>query len=274
MTTLNKKEKNNNNIKKDNSILNNKEKLLNRKKKIKAIKRGILIFVFMITVLITLCLKLPNFNIKNISIIGNENLNKEYIEKLSGVKKGQNIFMVKSSEVENLLKKNLYIENVKITKKLPNTIKLNIMERKADLYSAVNGEFYIIDTEGIVIDKKKEIKNKNLVELKGINMSKVKLGQKIPVKNEEQMKCIKELSNIIYNFNKDSDIKISAIEINDFIDIKLYSNSGLYIKIGTDSKMEEKLEKAFSILKDPKLKNTKGYIDVSFEGNPIIYNKE
>lgn len=258
-----------------NYILKNKEKLLNKKRKIKFIKRGIFLFVVLISVLVTLCLNLSYFNIASITVKGNENLTKEEIIEKSNIKIGENIFTLKVSKIISNIKENPYVISSQIKRKFPNQIIITVKERKAAFYSKINDEFYIIDNEGIILDKKKSIENNNLVRLEGINFSNPILGGEIPLDNKKKLKDINTLSDIIYDYNsKDENIKITVIELNNFLDIKLHCNNNVYIKIGTDDDIPEKLSKAFSILKDKQLKNMKGYIDVSFDGNPVIYKQD
>ena len=55
-----------NDLKKVNYIIENKEKLLNRRKNRKKAKYLMLLVIIMISTLITLCIKLPYFNITKI----------------------------------------------------------------------------------------------------------------------------------------------------------------------------------------------------------------
>lgn len=259
----------------DSYILKNKEKLLNKKRKIKFIKRGIFLFIVLTSILITLCLKLSYFNIASITVKGNENLTKGEIMEKSNIKVGENIFTVKTNKAISSVKENPYVITSHIKRKFPNEIIITVKEREATFYSKLNDEFYIIDNEGIILDKKKTIENPNLVRLEGINLSSPTLGSEIPVENKKKLKDINTLADIIYDYNsKDENVKITMIELNNFIDIKIHCNNKVYIKIGTDDDMPEKLAKAFSILKDKQLKNMKGYIDVSFDGNPVIYKQD
>jgi len=63
------------------------------------------------------------------------------------------------------------------------------------------------------------------------------------------------------------------LEINDFVDLRLYVNN-FYIKLGTIDKINSKIGKGFSIVESATLIDMKGYVDVSFEGNPVIYEEK
>ena len=80
------------NFKKGNYIIQNKEKLLNKRKQKKKLKRLMLLSIIMISTLITLCFKLPYFNIATIEILGNSNASKVEINEAAKIKLGSNIF--------------------------------------------------------------------------------------------------------------------------------------------------------------------------------------
>ncbi|WP_461615341.1 cell division protein FtsQ/DivIB [Clostridium sp. Marseille-QA1073] len=105
------------------------------------------------SVLITLCLKLSYFNIASITVKGNENLTKEEIIEKSNIKVGENIFTVKTNKAISSVKENPYVITSHIKRKFPNEIIITVEERKAAFYSKLNDEFYIIDNEGIILDK-------------------------------------------------------------------------------------------------------------------------
>lgn len=255
------------------SILENKEELLKQKKKRKRIKRTIVFLIVLITILITLCLKLPYFNVATITVEGNENLTKEYIMETSKITTGKNIFLTKKREAVKNIKNNPYALSVKIKTTLPNKINIEVSERQASFYIKVNKEFYVIDKDGIVLEKTKKIQNPNLIYIKDLEYEKIEVGSAIKLKKTERIDTLKNLCNVIYSYNQTQKRKINMIELNKFVDIKLYCGSDLYINIGTEQNLNEKLTKAMNILKNENLNNMKGYVDVSFEGNPVIYRK-
>jgi len=66
---------------------------------------------------------------------------------------------------------------------------------------------------------------------------------------------------------------IIKLEVNDFVDLKLYVNN-LHMKLGTVDKVNSKVARGFSIIESGTLGEMKGYVDVSFEGNPVIYKEK
>ncbi len=68
--------------------------------------------------MVTLCLKIPYFNIESIEVQGNVNISKELIKDTSTIKTGNNIFYANKRDAIDNISLNPYIEEVKITKKI------------------------------------------------------------------------------------------------------------------------------------------------------------
>lgn len=256
-----------------NYIIDNKENILKRKKKIIKFKRTIILLIVMVSILITLGFTLPTFNLSEILVSDLTNLSEENIKTATKLELGTNIFKIKTKKIEKELMKNPYILNADINRKYPNKISIRIQERKIAFYTEVSGGFYIIDDEGIVLEKKDSIEGIVALKIEGIDEANLKIGEKIKDIDEDKIEAVCN----IYKFLKEKDMfekyTISKLEINDFVDLKLYVNN-LYITLGTIDKVNSKIAKGFSIIESAKLANIKGYIDVSFEGNPVIYKEK
>ena len=130
--------KKSNNLKKGNYIIENKEKLLNQRKKKKKVRRLMLLVIIMLSTLITLCFKLPYFNITSIEILGNMNVSKAEINEKANISLGSNIFYESFNDSKKQIMKNPYIIGVKIKRVLPNKVVIKIEERVAVFYGEVN----------------------------------------------------------------------------------------------------------------------------------------
>lgn len=254
-------------------ILENKQAILSKKRKIKSIRRGIFSIIIMISILVTLCFNLDYFDIGEIGVVGNSTLTSEEIIKLSELSNGNNIFKFQSNTVKSKVLRNPYILDVKIQRRLPNIVNLMVSERKAMFYVQYDDSFYIVDSNAIVLEKRSSIEGMNLAKIEGVDLSTAKIGEVLPLDNEEKKKAIRELCDFVYNNNSIGNHVVSAIQLNDLVDIKVLVDNA-EIKIGTSEDMKGKLSKAFSFLTDEQFKDFKGYIDVSFKGNPVYYLRE
>ncbi len=243
--------------------------LIKKRRRKRGIKKAIFTIIFLTTVLIVVCLKAPFFNIKGFNVVGNKIISKENIINLSGVQVGNNIFYINSRAIKETIKTNPYIKDVKIKRKLPDVVIFEVKERNAYFYTQFKDNYFIIDKDTRLLEKRNNIKNMNLVRLEGIEVSNVKIGDVIYKEEDRHRILINEFSKLIES--NTSDINITAIDFKDMLDLKVYHNNML-IKLGTGNDIKDKLNKAFNIIASKKeFSKYKGYIDVSFDGNPVIY---
>jgi cell division protein FtsQ len=262
------------NLKKGNYIIENKEKLLYRRKKKKKVRRLILLVIIMISTLITLCLKLSYFNITNIEVRGNANVSEAQIKDKANIELGSNIFYMNFNDSKKQIMKNPYILGMKIKKVLPNKILIEIEERVAVFYGKANNAYYVLDNKGILLEKRTDIKGMNLVELVGFNYEESKVGSLIVAKDNRKISIANEITNIIAEYRKTKGArKITMVDVGNVLDVKIFSGK-MCIKFGTTEELKTKFNKAINIIVEPQYKNAKGYVDVSFNGNPVVFIEE
>ncbi|MBU3142272.1 cell division protein FtsQ/DivIB [Clostridium sp. CF012] len=252
-------------------IIENKEKLLYKRKHKKRLKQLVLLSIIMLSVLITLCFKLPYFNITTIEILGNSNASKVEINKAAKIEVGSNIFYTSFNESEKRISENPYILGVKFKKILPNKIVIEVQERVAVFYGKVNNIYYILDNKGILLEKRSDIKNKNLVNLIGFNYENCKVGDLIVSEDDRKIIVANEITNIITEYRKtNSAILITMVDVNNILDVKIYSGN-MCIKFGTTDDLKNKFNKAINIISQLEYKGAKGYVDVSSKSNPVVF---
>ncbi|MBZ9608426.1 FtsQ-type POTRA domain-containing protein [Clostridium estertheticum] len=263
--------KKSNNLKKGNYIIKNKEKLLHRRKSKKKVKYLMLLVIIMISTLITLCIKLPYFNIETIEIVGNMNASKVEINDTASIHLGGNIFSESFNDSKQQIMKNPYIVGVKVRKDLPNKIVIEIEERVAVFYGKLNNAYYILDNKGILLEKRSNVKDMNLVNLIGFNFEKCEVGNLIASKDDRKINIAVEITNIIndYRKNKGNNI-ITMVDVSNVLDIKVYAGE-MCIKFGTSEDLKNKFNKSINIITEPQYKSAKGYVDVSSKSNPVVF---
>lgn len=263
----------NDSIDKGNYIIANSEKLLNKRKKKKKVRNLMLLVIIMVSTLVTLCLKLPYFNITNVEIIGNVNVSNAKINEQVSAHLNNNIFYASFVDSKKQIIKNPYTLDVTIKKKLPNKILVEVEERVAVFYGKVKDTYYIIDNEGILLEKRSNIKDMNIVNLVGLNPEKFNVGDIILSENRK-IEMANDIANIINEYRKTkNNIIISSVDISNVLDVKAFSGK-MCIKFGTTQDLENKFNRAINIISQSKYKATKGYVDVSFKGNPVVFIEE
>ena len=96
------------------------------------------------------------FNIHNIVIAGNEKITQETIISLSGIELEKNTFKISKNKVEQAIKTNAYIDSVKIKRKLPDTIEIQVVERKPAYMLTLGNAYVYINTQGYLLEISQE----------------------------------------------------------------------------------------------------------------------
>lgn len=245
-----------------------KEALKKRKVK-RNLKKLVLFMIFMLAVLMTVAIKAPFFNISTIFVENNKILATDEILNKSPLKVGNNIFYFNKNTITDSIEEIPYIEKVQIQRQLPKTIVFKVKEREAFFYGIFDEKYYVFDKDMMVLEERKNLEGLNLVNVTGFDYSKAEVGKVIEDENIRKNEIIKDISKLLVN--NTSSIQFTAINIEDLLNIKFYYKN-MEIRIGTEEKLEEKLNKALNILKDREdIREGKGYIDVSFNGNPVVY---
>lgn len=246
------------------------ELVIKRKKKL-LYRKTILFMIILISILCTLCIKLPYFGIQDIQVLGSKNVSKDDIIKLSTISKGENIFRINISKIKKSIKANPYIEDVTIKRQLPNKISLNIQERDIQYFIKENNKYYILDNKGVVLDIKDNMSNMDLVGIDGISSDGLKIGQLFLKDDKRKSDVLASFSDLLKR--NLSDIKFSSIEFTQNGLINVHVNN-ISVILGNEYNLETKLNKAINILSINEVKGKSGYIDVSFEGNPVVSIKK
>lgn len=252
-------------------LINSKNQLIETRRKKKLLKKSFIFIVLLVSILITLCLKLPYFNIKEIVILNNKNVAKEEIIGLSNLYKGNNIFYINLRSSQRNILTNSYILDAAIKRKLPNIIEISVKERNAMFYNKKDNKFLVIDKNGIVLEEKENINNMKLIRLEGFDFENAQVGKTVPTDDNRKIKIITSITELVNNSNLDMQMTIA--DVSDITNIKVYYNN-MCIKLGTDDDLHNKLNKAINIIIKNDFKNSKGYVDVSFNGNPVFFTEK
>lgn len=245
----NKKSKNNKNIKNANKNKHPKRKI-NKKKVAIFITKWTSIIALIVGGMIFLTTT-PIFNIKNINIVGNNQVTYDQILSLSELSKDTNIFKNSKSNIEKNIKRNTYINNVTIKRRLPDTIEITVEEKqKMFMLKFVNGYAYI-DNQGYIL----EIVNKktDLPILKGYSTSEDEISEGNRLCSDD----LEKLENSIKIMQAVKEVgieyKITNIDIANKKEYSLYIESQKKkIYLGDASNLTDKMLYAKAILESEK----------------------
>jgi cell division protein FtsQ len=91
----------------------------------------------------------PRFAIRTVDLVGAKHSTKEGVESASGASVGSNIFALDTDAAERKLLESPWISEVKVTRRLPSTLRIELTERDAAAVVALAEHLYLVTREGV-----------------------------------------------------------------------------------------------------------------------------
>ncbi|WP_270646543.1 cell division protein FtsQ/DivIB [Paeniclostridium hominis] len=237
-----------------------------RKSRYRINKRGkitIYSFILLIILLIYICISSSIFDLKEVTLKGNDKIVRDDIIKISSIKIGNNLFQYNINEIKKNILKNPYINYVKVSRKIPNKLIIEIKENTEDAIIKVDKRYFYIQEDGLILSEKNDITNKHIPIIKGIELKEKDINTFIKTNNNNQGLLIKTLKilkdNKMLREIKTIDIKKNYINMENTDDIK--------ITMKLDENIQYNVKRLNEILIDLKSNNIK-------KGNVNLVSKE
>lgn len=90
----------------------------------------------------------PRFAIETVDLRGARRLSHVEVKELMGVKLGQNIFTVDLAQAERKLTESPYVRRAKVSRELPNELRVELSEYEAEAVAVLSGQFYLVTRDG------------------------------------------------------------------------------------------------------------------------------
>ena len=215
-----------------------KKKTHKKKKKNKSHK--IIILLLIILGMTIFAMITPIFNITEITVEGNNKIDKETVISYSGLTIGENIFRNLKSKVEINIKENSYIKEAIMKRKLPGTIELKVEEREiAYQIQLIDGYIYI-DNQGYILENNS--KKAKVPNLEGIATTQEELLNSKRL-NSEDLNKLNTINRIIDSVKSiEIEEKITTINAENTNEYILYLKSeDKYIYLGNANNLNNKI---------------------------------
>ena len=224
--------------------------------------RWILLLVFMLVCMITgyMFALSDFFSITHITVEGNEHTDEKRLIELSGFSVGNSIFSVSLSYSEQWLQIEPRVLSADVKRDWPNGIEINVVERKPVAMLKSGLAFIEVDATGRVLDRYQLAGSMACPLVTGIDLSEsgITPGSYIMSDGMSQALDILEDASEVLD-------KIGEINVSDVQDIRLYTSSGIEVRLGDSSNFKEKYLLYSKIIEDHERNSNKviDYIDVS-----------
>ena len=127
------------------------EKQNKKRKKIAFILKLTALFVIILGTILFMLLS-PTFNVRKITVKGNEKITAEEIKSLSAITLDENTFKYRLSEITQNIKQQAYIDSVKVSRKFPSEIEIQVIERKPSFMLQIGNAFVYMSSQGYFLE--------------------------------------------------------------------------------------------------------------------------
>lgn len=242
--------------------ITNKYILKARRKRIK--KRLFITLIFLIVIGIVVINKTDVFIIDKVMLEGDNLITGKYVQEKAETLNGLNIVYIDKKSIIKDFKRNPYVEELTIKRVYPNKLKINVKEAKGLYYVNKDESYYIISSNMILLEEIDSIEDKKLIELRGIDIENLNLGDK--VSNEKK---IEKIAEDFYNMEQvieenGEEFSITAVDLSNMSNLKAYIGN-IEIFLGTYENVFKKMSDAVQIYKNFDVTES---INVSFDGSP------
>ncbi len=248
------------------------EKRKKRNKKIKFVLEILLLLAIIVGGIIFAMLS-PIFNIQEIQVNNNNQVSGDTIISLSELKIEENIFRFSTSKVVRKIKENAYIENVKIHRKIPNIVQIEIEERE-HIYSAdFLGKYAYLNKQGYILEIAEDSKQKLILQGITTPEEEVVEGRRL---NEGDLKKLEDVIKIMNAAKEyELDAKVKSIDITDKNEYSIYlEEEKKKIHLGDNTNLSNKMLYSNAIIEKEKGKAGEIFANGDLNSKFRVYFRE
>jgi cell division protein FtsQ len=237
--TTNKKSKNNKKSKSKNKKVKKNKKRIN----VKIIKYLFLSICIIAAIVAIMTSSL--FNIKNITVVGNEKITENEIISLSGIVLDENIYKTILDNAENKILENSYIKSVKIKRKLPSSVEITIEERETNFMIEYGSSYVYINNQGYILEISSEKLDVPIIQ--GAETENFELGSRLCTNDLQKLEVAIKIIEVANN--NDIGSLITRIDIENSEEYKIQFESEEKIAyLGDESDLTTKILNIKAIL--------------------------
>ncbi|MBM7583303.1 cell division protein FtsQ [Caldicoprobacter guelmensis] len=233
-------------------------------------KKGLFLLLFLLVVLVVMVyIGTEVFQVKKVTVTGNQNIKDDDIIRIAGIPAGQNIFKIDRKQIKENVESNPLLKVLNIYFKYPDEVIINVEERKPVAAIPYLGSYVVIDIEGHVMEIRSDLEDMPYPLVQGLSLRGCTIGKPLSVADWYQMKALSRVLEEIYRQHLEGDI--SEVIVDNPNDIYLVSRNGTLIRLGQAIEVDKKLK----WLKTPNFHQidstgASGILDVSISNQAIF----
>jgi len=186
------------------------------------------------------------FKINNIAVIGNQRYSTEQIRSAAEVEQGANLILLNRFEkTSNIFTRLPYVDEVKMTRKLPDTLVIEIKECVAVAFFQDDDGYWLISENGKVLEQVRELNIQKPIRVVGPGLVNPEVGKKALIggeedKSEMQLQALTETLEAVTEQGIESDV--DEINIEKVYNVELSYLGRFIVKLGMPEYLDYKLD--------------------------------
>ena len=210
------------------------------------------------------------FRVQTIEVVGNGYYSPEEIVQAAGVAEGDNLLTVSRGSVAgNIMAQLPYIESVRVTRKLPNTLLLTVSEFDATYaVTDTEGDWYLITANGKVTEKVEAREAKSHIQVTELTIEPPTVGEIIQVHADEEEELAAQgqfnaLTSLLTEIENAELVKqIVSVSVPSSYHISVSYEGRFAVDLGNTERLDYKLEFLKKVIAEQK-EYASGTIDLS-----------
>ena len=215
----------------------------------------------------------PYFNIKSITTTGNEKITSEEIISLSGIQLDENMFKVSGNKVEQAVKTNAYIESVNLKRKLPDSIELQVVERKPAYMLMIGNAYAYINSQGYILEISKYALKFPIITGFSTPEDQLQAGNRLCEEDLEKLNSVIQIMDSA-NSNEIGDL-VTKINIEDKQDYVLeLEKEKKKVHLGDTSNLSTKMLYIKTVMENEKDKEGEIFVNTDLSNKGAIFREK
>lgn len=165
------------------------EKHKKRKKRIALFLKCFSVMVVLMAAALFMFLS-PTFDIKTITVEGNQKITSQEIISLSQISLDQNTFTIRLSQVEANIKEQPYIESVQVKRILPGEIAITVTEREPSFMIAMGNAYVYLNNQGYFLEISETKLTLPMIEGYSTQLEQIKPGNRLIKEDLEKLEMV------------------------------------------------------------------------------------
>ena len=207
------------------------------------------------------------FRMNVITVTGNQRYTKEEIIEAAGVETGDNLYLLNKNEaVNNILQKLPYIEEIRINRKLPDTLLIDVKECGTPLAIVQDGAAWLISPGGKIMEQISAAEADKYAVIDGCSLLAPTVGTKIALSTEYTTQQTSLLELLAALEEEGMLEQVDAIHLEDLSTLTMDYDGRFTIVLKYDVDYSHKMEFLREILNSDKIQsNETGTIQMTRE---------